>query len=80
MFSGTVLADTHGYIAVNIVKNGNTFARPYSGVNANMHASGSDTAIIHLNIGDEVYVTMGGGSSTYYDNMSLFSGVLMKAD
>lgn len=82
LFSLNILTDTAGNLSVDIVQNGKRIARPYtiSAASTGEHASASDTVVVHAKIGDEIYVNHMDGHSVYLDNMSLFTGVLLKAD
>jgi hypothetical protein len=80
LFSLNVLTDTKGFIAADVVQNGNRIARPYTNGGTGNHDSGSDTVVVHAKVGDEIFVTNMRGNSAYLENSSLFIGVLLKAD
>ncbi|XP_045174427.2 complement C1q-like protein 2 [Mercenaria mercenaria] len=80
LFTGNILSDAVGFISMGIYQNGRLIARPYTGAGVHEHESGSDTVVVHANVGDEIYAKDLGGSSVYLDQYSLFTGVLLKAD
>ncbi|XP_053377629.1 complement C1q-like protein 2 [Mercenaria mercenaria] len=80
LFSCNVLGDKIGWVTLYVYKNGVQIARPYTGVGIKEHESGSDSAVVHAEAGDEIYSTDIGGTSAYLDTMSRFSGVLLNAD
>ncbi|KAL4237553.1 Complement C1q-like protein 2 [Mactra antiquata] len=79
--SCSAIGDFGHRVSVNVYQNGNIIARPYDGgIDPAGHASGTDTAVVHANAGDEIYLKDFYTGLTYLDNQTKLVVVLIKAD
>ena len=71
---------TDKYVSMYMVKNGATLARAATMQYSNYDTMGSCTGILHLAVGDQVWLHGFGTTSFYYFETTTFSGFLISAD